>query len=37
MALDEMRGLHKHAARPAGGVEDLTVEGLDDLDDQPDD
>ena len=37
MLVDEARALHEHAARPAGRVEDLAVEGLDDLDDQPDD
>ena len=37
MALDEVGGLDEHAARAAGGVVDLAVERLDDLDDQPDD
>ena len=35
--LHEARALHEHAARAAGGVEDAPVEGLDDLDEQPDD
>ena len=36
--LSTKRGaLDEHAARPARGVEDLAVERLDDLDDQPDD
>ena len=34
---DELGALDEHAARSAGGVEDLAVERLDDLDDQPDD
>ena len=34
---DEARRLHEHAAGAAGGVEDAAVEGLDDLDEQPDD
>ena len=31
--LDEMAGLHKHAARSAGGIEDDAVVRLDDVDD----
>ena len=37
VALDEVSGLDEHAARAAGGVVDLAVVGLDDLDDQFDD
>ena len=37
VALDELGALHEHAARAAGGVVDLAVERLDDLDDEPDD
>ena len=34
---DEARRLHEHAAGAAGGVEDASVEGLDDLGEQLDD
>jgi len=37
VALDEVSRLDEHAARAAGGVVDLAVVGLDDLDDQLDD
>lgn len=37
VALDELGALYEHAPRSAGGVVDLAVERLDDLDDQPDD
>ena len=35
--LDEAGRLNKHAARPAGGVEDAALEWLDDVDDELDD
>ena len=37
MAGDEVGRLDEHAARPAGGVEDLAVERFEDLDDELDD
>ena len=37
VALDELRALDEHAARATGRVEHATVEGLEDLDDEPDD
>src|SRR5579875_3482245 len=35
--VDEPCALHEHAAGAAGGIEDLAIERLDDLDDEPDD
>jgi hypothetical protein len=37
VALDEVGGVDEHTARATRGVEDPTVEGFDDLDDEPDD
>ena len=34
VGFDEFLGLHEHAARAAGGIEDLAAERLHDLDDQ---
>src|SRR5262249_25860423 len=36
LVLDEMAGLHEHAARAAGGVKDGAMIGLDDVDDDLD-